>query len=121
MNVEAAKEVLARSRSDRREIRFAGYRRSLEGGRTRTIPLRGVNITTPSGFPPIQGPESCELNNLIVGLLNSQGYLLQIGVLMCLKNEALRVYSKSVEGVRKIEVGYIKLSTDGTELGYFDM
>jgi polynucleotide 5'-hydroxyl-kinase GRC3/NOL9 len=121
MNVEASAEVLARSRSDRREIRVAGYRRFLEGGRTRSVALQRVNVRVPRRFPPLQAPQSREFKNLIVGLLDSQGYLLQIGVLTGLEKEVLRVYSRPVEGLREIEIGFIKLSTDGTELGYFDM
>lgn len=119
LSVDTAKEVLARSRSDRRKIRIASYRRFLEGGRTRIISLQGVEFTTPKGFPPIRESRS-ELNSLIVGLLDDQGYLLQIGILMAVENDTLRVYCRSVEGVRKIEVGYVKLSAEGAELGYFE-
>jgi len=121
MNVEASKEVLARSRSDRREIRMGGYRRFLDGGRTRSIPLQKVNVRIPKRLPPLQSPKSRELNNLIVGLLDDQGYLLQIGVLIDVGKDVLRVHSRCVDGVREIEIGYVKLSTDGTELGYFEM
>ena len=120
LSIDTAKEVLARSRSDRREIRTASYRRFLEGASTRAVSLQGVSISTPKGFPQIQGSKARELSNLIVGLLNDDGYMLQIGVLMGLGNGTARVYSRSVEAVRKIEVGYVKLSTAGIELGYFE-
>lgn len=120
LNVDTAKEVLARSRSDRRETRITGYRRFLEGARTRTISLRTVDLSSPVGFPPANGPKARELNNLIVGLLDDEGYMLEIGVLMGFANDAARVYCRSLERVHKIEVGYLKLSKDGTELGYFE-
>jgi len=120
LKVDTAKDVLARSRSDRREARITGYRRFLEGARTRTISLRAVDLSTPVGFPLVHGTQAWELNSLIVGLLDDEGYMLEIGVLMGLANDTARVYCRSVEGVHKIEVGYLKLSKDGTELGYFE-
>ena len=120
LGIDTAKEVLARSRSNRREIRISSYRRFLQGGRARTISLQGVTVSTPDGFPSPQGPESRLLNGLIVGLLGNEDYLIQIGVLMALENHALSVYCRTTEGARKVEVGYVKLSTDGTELGYFE-
>ncbi len=116
MNIEASREVLARSRSDRREIRTAGYRRFLDGGKTRSIPLQGVNITLPNMFPSPQGPRRHELNDLLVGLLDDQDYVLQIGVLRGLEKGAFKIYSKPADGLRAIEFGFIKLSTDGIEL-----
>jgi polynucleotide 5'-hydroxyl-kinase GRC3/NOL9 len=120
LDVETAKDVLARSRSDRRETRIAGYRRFLEGARTRTISLRTVDLSTPVGFPPVHGPKAQELNSLIVGLLDGDGYMLEIGVFMGFANDTARIYCRSVERVHKIEVGYVRLSKDGTELGYFE-
>ena len=120
INVEAPEIVLTRSRSDRREIRIAGYRRFLDGGTTRTLPLRKVKVRMPKGFPPLQSRYSRELSNLIVGLLDEKGYLLQIGVLLDFGTGLLKVYSRPIEGVREIELGYVKLSTDGVELGYLE-
>jgi len=120
LNVDTAKDVLARSRSDRREARITGYRRFLKGARTRSISLRAVDLSIPAGFPPIHWPEAWELNSLIVGLLDREGYMLEIGVLIGFANDKARVYCRSVERVHKIEVGYLKLSKEGTELGYFE-
>jgi polynucleotide 5'-kinase involved in rRNA processing len=72
------------------------------------------------GLPSIRAFASREFKSLVVGLLDGEGFMLQIGIFMGLENDELRVYSKSVEGVRKIEVGYVRLSTDGTELEYSD-
>jgi polynucleotide 5'-hydroxyl-kinase GRC3/NOL9 len=120
LNVDTAKDVLARSRSDRRGTRITSYRRFLEGAKTRTISLRTVDLSTPVGFPPAHGPKAAELNSLIVGLLDDEGYMLEIGILMGFTNDTARVYCRSVERVHKIELGYLKLSKDGTELGYFE-
>ena len=120
LNIETAKEVLARSRSDRREIRTASYRRFLEGARTRAISLQEVSISTPRGFPQVEGPKAQELSNLVVGLLNNDGYMLQIGILIGLGNGTAKIYCRPAQAVRNIEVGYVRLSTAGTELGYFE-
>jgi polynucleotide 5'-hydroxyl-kinase GRC3/NOL9 len=120
LSIDTAKEALARSRSDRRGIRTASYRRFLEGARTRAMSLQGVSISTPKGFPQVEGPKARELSNLVVGLLNNDGYMLQIGILIGLGKGTARVYCRPVEAVRKMEVGYVKLSTTGTELGYFE-
>ena len=118
LGIDTAKEALARSRGDRRAIRSASYRRYLEGGSTRSISLQEVSFLTPNGFPSIRALAGREFKSSVVGLLNNEGFMLEIGIFMGFENDELRVYSKSVEGVRKIEVGYVKLSTDGTELEY---
>lgn len=120
LSIDSAREVLARSRSDRRDIRTASYRRFLEGGRARTILLRGVVVSVPKGFLGIRGSSGHELDNLIVGLLDDEGYMLQIGILMGTTKDTARVYCRSVVGIRTVEVGYVKLSTSGTELGYYE-
>ena len=120
LNVDTAQDVLARSRSDRRETRITGYRRFLEGARTRPISLRTVDLASPVWFPSAHGPNARDLNSLIVGLLDDEDYMLELGVLMGFTNDTARVYCRSVERVHKIELGCLKLSKDGTELGYYD-
>jgi polynucleotide 5'-hydroxyl-kinase GRC3/NOL9 len=120
MNIDAAKQVLARSRSNRREIRTAGYYRSLEGGRTRTIPLHGMQLSIPNGFPALRGTRAEELNDLIVGLIGENGYLIQIGIFRGTEGEVARVYCRETANLRKLEFGYVRLSTSGREIGYFE-
>lgn len=120
LHVGAAQEALARSRSDRRAIRTASYRRFLEGAKTRSLALQTVAISTPRGFPGMDPLSRRKLEGLIVGLLNDSGYLLHIGIFMGISKDTVSVYSRSIEGVRTIEVGYVKLSLDGREIGYFE-
>jgi polynucleotide 5'-hydroxyl-kinase GRC3/NOL9 len=120
LRINTAEEILKRSRSDRRQIRVASYRRYLEGGKAQTIPLNGVSVLAPREFPSIQASTNRELKGLVVGLLDDNGYMLQLGIFMSLESEGMRVYSRSVEGVRKMDFGYVKLSTDGTELKYLE-
>ena len=60
------------------------------------------------------------LRNLIVGLLDAQGYLLQIGILQNLDENSFSVYSRPAEGLRDVELGNVKLSPSGVELGYLE-
>jgi len=120
MIVEAPEKALPRSRSDRRAIRNAGYRRFLNGGAVQTVPLDTVEVRKPTELPSLTTPLKDNLKNLLVGLLNEHGYLLRIGILMNAEHDFLKIFSRSVERSRIVELGYVKLSTDGTELGYVD-
>jgi polynucleotide 5'-kinase involved in rRNA processing len=120
MRIEAPTTILTRSRSDRREIRTAAYRRFLDGGRTRAYSLRENRVKMPSGLRLTRFAGISEPRNLLVGLLDKEGFLLQIGVLLGLEKELVRVYSRSADLLKEIEFGYVKLTTDGVELGYVE-
>jgi polynucleotide 5'-kinase involved in rRNA processing len=117
MRIEAPASILPRSRSDRRQIRTAGYQRFLEGGKTMKYLLRETKLKMPND---LQSVPISELGNLIVGLLDAQGYLLQIGILQSLDHESFRVYSRSTDHLKEVELGNVKLSPDGVELGYLE-
>jgi polynucleotide 5'-hydroxyl-kinase GRC3/NOL9 len=121
MRIEAPQTVLARSRSDRREIRTAGYRRYLDGGKTRTYQRHEVRVTFPDVLKLGRPQASSDLVNLIVGLLDNDGFLLQVGVLLHLDEDQLRVFSRHAERPSEVELGFVKLSTDGVEQGYLDV
>lgn len=120
LHIGVAQEALAWFRSDRRAIRTASYRRFLEGAKVRSISLQTVVLSTPTGFPRIDSFSRRKFEGLIVGLLDDSGYLLHIGIFMGISKDTVSVYSRSIEGVRTIEVGYVKLSLDGREIGYFE-
>ena len=119
--VESPETVLARTRFDRRQLRRAGYKRFLDGGSVRYFSRSSVTLKLPRGLPSIQGNLSHELGNLIVGLNDKAGYLLQIGVLLSIQGNLLRAYSRTVEGLAEVELGCVKLSIDGMELGYLEL
>jgi len=121
MRIEAPTTVLSRSQSDRRQIRTSGYRRYLDRGTVRAYSLRATQVRLPIGVSSIQTARTSQLRNLVVGLLDSQGYLLQIGVLLSLEGNSLRVYSRPVDHLGGIELGCVRLSTDGVELGYLEL
>jgi polynucleotide 5'-hydroxyl-kinase GRC3/NOL9 len=120
MIVHCAGETLERSRSDRRAIRQSSYRRYLEGGSLREIQLGTIRICKPAELPQLQQPLNNELKNLLVGLSDVDGYLLQIGVLTNAYNDSLHIFSRPVGHLRCVEFGYVKLLTNGTELGFVD-
>jgi polynucleotide 5'-hydroxyl-kinase GRC3/NOL9 len=121
MRIEAPQLVLARSRSDRRQIRTASYRRYLDGGKEVAYSRRNVRVRLPNALAISPSTRISEQRNLIVGLMDDEGYLLQIGVLLSLEEEMLRVYSRPTDRLSEIELGYVKLSTEGVELGYLEL
>jgi len=119
MKVDAARQVLARSRRNRREIRAEGYRRALEGGRTRAISLKGFPISFPLGFSSPRGLRAEELCNLIVGLVGANGYLDQIGIFMGVDGDKARIYCRDVASFQRVEFGHVRLTPSGHEIGFF--
>jgi polynucleotide 5'-hydroxyl-kinase GRC3/NOL9 len=120
MRIEAPAAILARSRSDRRQIRTAAYRRFLNGAKARMYSLRENRVTLPQALTLAQFAGTSEPRNLLVGLLDKGGLLLQIGVLLGLENELVRIYSRSADSLKEIELGYVRLTTAGVELGYLE-
>jgi polynucleotide 5'-hydroxyl-kinase GRC3/NOL9 len=120
MNVETAKQVLARSRRDRREIRIQGYRRALAGSKIQLIPRTDIRVSFPQGFSSLLGLKAEELNSLILGLVSDNGYLNQIGIFMGLDGEKVRIYSRDTEPIRSVEFGYVRLTPSCREIGFFE-
>jgi polynucleotide 5'-hydroxyl-kinase GRC3/NOL9 len=117
MKIDAAKDVLERSRIDRRSIRTDGYRRFLEGATTRTIDLKRTRLSLPS----LQRAEIVSdraLRNLIVGILDAEGFLVEIGILIDVAGQVAKIYSRAMGPLSRIAVGYVKLSTSGREIGF---
>jgi len=121
LRVEAPENILVRSRSDRRLIRTEGYRRFLSGGKMRTCSLHQISFKLPDRTWATSPATDTDLRNLILGMLDERGFLVQIGILLKLMKDSVQLYSASVSGVRTIEVGHVGLSTDGVELGYLDL
>jgi len=118
MIIDSAKQVLPRSRRNRREIRFSGYRRYLEGGKTTAIPLRELQLSTPQGFPGIRSSRIQELYDLIVGFTGEDGYLIQIGIFGGTEDNMAYFFCRGIASLRRVEFGYVRLSVSGRETGY---
>lgn len=126
--VHAPDIVRERDRENRRELRESNYRRYLDGGRrtryrTDAVKLVAAESGRELSLRDIGGVEQLgNLSNLLLGLLDERGLLLEIGVLLGVDRggEAVNVYSRPTTGVSTIELGSVKLSTQGAELGYLD-
>ena len=115
---EPAKAVLTRSRAERRNIRENGYRRFLDRGVRSVVPLEKVHFSYPKHFPPLNATNRLALHNLIVGILNDAGYLMQIGILLDVDRDSVHLYSRQADDIHRIELGCIKLTTSGREIGF---
>jgi len=118
MQLDAAKNVLARSRADRRVTRTAAYRRFLEGGVTSTMRLRDVTFITSNHIPAVTVTNRLTLLNLIIGILDDAGYLTHIGILIDIQHDTARIYSTQRDAIRNIALGFVKLSRSGEEIGF---
>jgi len=82
--------------------------------------LRETRLKIPNRLKSIHSVPIWLLRNLIVGLLDAQGYLLQIGILQNLDENSFSVYSRPAERLKDVELGNVKLSPSGVELGYLE-
>ena len=121
MKIAAAKDALERSRVDRRSIRTEAYRRALEGAVTRRVSMEKVQMSFPPGIRGVNRSDRRALSNLIAGILDDEGYLVQIGILMSIDDEEIVTYSSPAEAFHKIEVGDVKLSRSGNEIGFLEV
>jgi polynucleotide 5'-hydroxyl-kinase GRC3/NOL9 len=117
LKVAAADSALERSRADRRNARVNAYRRFLEGAIMNRVLLGKVQVSCPIRLPSLTESNRLTLRNLMVGILKEGGYLSHIGILIDIESDALRIYSKPVE-IREIEIGCVKLSISGKEIGF---
>jgi len=116
LRVEASREVLERSRLDRRAIRAEGYRRFLEGAGCWNISLEQTHTSFPR-LGRITASNRRGLIGLIVGILDRESYLLEIGILTGLEHDVATIYSRRPGTFHSIEVGYVRLSRSGREIG----
>ncbi len=117
--------IRERTRIDRRELRVLGYRRYLAGASLRTLRLDGVRLRyclAPNDLDLRVIPR-LQLENLkdaIVGFLDADGFLQEIGVLKDLLRSAktVKVWSRISDTPSTIEIGDVKLNNEGRELGH---
>jgi len=116
LKIGVSREVLERSRVDRRSIRNEGYRRFLDGAYTRHVDLEEVPLSFPQFGTKIFDANASR--GLIVGILDAEGYLVDIGILMGVQRESVSIYSRHQGAIKQMEAGYVKLSTSGSEIGF---
>jgi len=102
--------VKPRSREQRKRLRERGYRRFLREAKTITLPFDMLKTESIAG---LQNGE-----NLIVGLLDREGFLLSIGVLkeVNARRKLVRIYSPEVAELDSIEIGVVRISESGEEI-----
>ena len=117
---ETSRAILPRTRSDRREIRKSGYRRFLDGSAIHTLRLNDVKMQLRSNIKHAFSTRSPQLHNVLVGFLDEEGFMHQIGILETIMGDCLRIYSKTMHKTTILELGQVMLSRDGSELGFLE-
>jgi len=109
--------VRARSREERRRLRELNYRRFLEGGITRQFNfrrtrLRGIEVRDGR----LRGV--CQRLNSLVGFLDEEGLLVDIGVLKAVdqREGLIRVFTKFAQDPFILELGSVKIDETGREV-----
>ena len=117
--------VKERTRLDRLELRSLGYRKYLAGATLRAFRMNGLKLRhcTTMGDLGLDRVSRSRLENLkdtIVGLLDADDLLREIGILKDIVPSArtVKIWSRIPYLPAKIEVGDIKLNNDGRELGH---
>lgn len=117
--------IRERTRVDRRELRSLGYRRYLAGSSVKVFRLGDVRLqdTLSSEALELRLLSRSRIENLtsaIVGFLDEEDFLSEIGVLQDIvpSTMTVKILCRRAVAPKKIEVGDVKLSKDGCELGY---
>jgi polynucleotide 5'-kinase involved in rRNA processing len=117
--------VKERTRLDRLELRSLGYRKYLAGATLRAFRMSGLKLrhcTTMGdlGLDRISRSRLENLKDTIVGLLDADDLLQEIGILKDIVPSArtVKIWSRISNLPAKVEVGDVKLNNDGRELGH---
>jgi len=117
--------IKERTQVDRRQLRALGYQKYLAGASVK------VFRSDRTGLQSALSSEALHLNRLsrsqvedlkdaIVGFLDADGFLQEIGILKDIipSTKTVKIWSRIAATLSKIETGCVKLSDDGRELGY---
>ncbi len=117
--------VKERTRLDRRELRTLGYRRYLTEASVRTFPLDSIRFCDSISLEPLSLDRMSRsriqfLRDSIVGLLDADDYLQEIGILREISpaTGTVKILCRSACAPVKIEVGTVKLDKDAHEMAY---
>lgn len=117
--------IKERSRVDRRELRSLGYQKYLAGASLRTFSMSGTRLRhyTTMGDLSLDRASRSWVENLkdtVIGLLDADDLLQEIGILKDIipSTRMVKIWSRIPSLPAKIEVGDVKLNSDGRELGY---
>jgi len=117
--------IKERTRIDRKELRSLGYRKYLAGASLKTFQVDGVKtrscLTLENlDLARVSRAQVGNLKDAIVGFLDADDLLQEIGILKDAVPSAgiLRIWSRILNAPSKIEIGDVRLSNDGRELGH---
>lgn len=117
--------IKERSRLDRRELRSLGYQKYLAGASLRSFRINGTRLRHCMTIGDLDLDRASRswvenLKDTVVGLLDADGMLREIGILKDIVPSArmVKIWSRISNLPAKIEVGDVKLNNDGRELGH---
>jgi polynucleotide 5'-hydroxyl-kinase GRC3/NOL9 len=117
--------IRERTRVDRKQLRALGYQKYLAGSTMKTFQIDGVSLSgslTPEPLNPrrFSSRDLEALKDCIVGLLNADGFLQEIGILKDIHPSTMtaKIWSRIKCPPSRIEIGNVRLSNDGHELGH---
>ncbi len=117
--------IKERTQVDRRELRALGYQKYLAGASVKTLRLDRIELQDSLSSETLNVNrlprwQLEDLKEAIVGLLDANGFLQEIGVLKDIIPSKIttKIWSRTAVIPSKIEIGGVRLSHDGRELGY---
>jgi len=117
--------IKERTRIDRKELRSLGYRKYLAGASLKTFQVDGVKARSCLTLENLNLTRASRaqvgnLKDAIVGFLDADDLLQEIGILKeaIPSTGILRIWSRILNTPSKIEIGDVRLSDDGRELGH---
>jgi polynucleotide 5'-hydroxyl-kinase GRC3/NOL9 len=124
--VRSPDTIKERTRLDRRELRSLGYQKFLAGASLKTfhvdsMKLRSCLISENLDLSRVPRVQIENLKNAIVGFLDADDFLQEIGILKDAvpSTRTVRIWSRLSSIPSKIEIGEVRLNNDGRELGHF--
>ena len=119
--------IRERSQIERKELRTLRYQKYLSGSSLKTFRANGASVRESLSsqvldLRAMSWPRTETLKDAIVGFLGTDGFLQEIGVLKDIvpSTMTIRVWSRIAPPFKEIEVGCVRLSNDGHELGYVE-
>ena len=117
--------IKERTRVDRRDLRALGYRKYLAGSSLKVFRMDGVRLRDALSSEALNvrcfsRSQLDKLRDVIVGFLDSDDFLQEIGLLKKITPSAMTVtaWSRITDTPNKIEVGGVRLDINGRELTY---
>jgi len=115
--------IKERTRLDRRALRSLGYQKYLAGASQRVFSVDAVKLRyclawNDLDLNHVPWSRLEDLKDTIVGLLDANDFLQEIGILNEVSPTTVKVWSRIQNAPKRIEIGYVKLNRHGLELGH---